>query len=150
VGDFPRDWFPVSDAEAFAAELRAECGDGHPLHGVQVEAFAQREGRDDVAFRLLGTDEIAQVHLTWKGTREESPNWPTTTLFESAAAWRSAVTTFTFGEKVMVSSIAPSEFRPGSTAWVVALPIPGHDLVTIEFADGSSVDVPPSLVANSD
>lgn len=48
-----------------------------------------------------------------------------------------------FGDEVRVVAGAPAEFRPGSDAWVVALPTPDRNLVVIEFEDGSGVEVPP-------
>ena len=47
-----------------------------------------------------------------------------------------------FGTEVTISTASPPEFRPGSRAWVVALPTAQCDLVTIEFEDGSSAAMP--------
>lgn len=52
----------------------------------------------------------------------------------------------TFGDDVVVVDAAPTEYRPGSHASVVGLPDERYPLVTIEFADGSSIGVPPHLV----
>jgi hypothetical protein len=52
-----------------------------------------------------------------------------------------------FGEEVVVVAAAPAEYRPGSRASVVGLPDERYPLVTIEFGDGSSIGVPPDLVA---
>jgi hypothetical protein len=53
---------------------------------------------------------------------------------------------FQFGEEIVVSPDADPRFRPGSKAWIVALAVPGRPLVTVEFEDGSSADVPPELI----
>jgi len=56
-------------------------------------------------------------------------------------------TELAFGIEVKVTAAAPREFRPGSRAWVVALPTELDHLVTIEFDDGSSVGVPADVLA---
>lgn len=56
---------------------------------------------------------------------------------------------FSFGEEVVVSATAPSRYRPGSRGWIVALALPERALVTVEFEDGSSVEVPPDLIDKS-
>lgn len=54
---------------------------------------------------------------------------------------------FNLGDEVFVSREAPSEWRPGSKAWVVGLAVPDRDFVTIEFEDGSSLELSPTLVS---
>lgn len=54
-----------------------------------------------------------------------------------------------YGEEVVVAPDAAPEFRPGSRAWVVALPTGRRNLVTIEFEDGTSVDAPPGSIGPS-
>jgi hypothetical protein len=54
-----------------------------------------------------------------------------------------------FGDEVVVSSRAPSQYRPGSRGWVVALSLPDRELVAIEFEDGSSIELPPDLIEKS-
>jgi hypothetical protein len=55
-----------------------------------------------------------------------------------------------FGEAVLVSPDAPERCRPGSRGWVVALPLPNRDLLTVEFEDGTSVEISPDLVEKSE
>jgi hypothetical protein len=65
--------------------------------------------------------------------------------------------TFDWGDLVSVASEAPLEYRPGSRAWIVGMhavdagsdvhpPGGGRKLYTIEFEDGSSVEVPVILL----
>jgi hypothetical protein len=56
------------------------------------------------------------------------------------------MTSPTWGDEVVVRKDAPSRYRPGSRAWVVGVGAVGVQLLTIEFDDGSSVDIPPTLV----
>lgn len=60
------------------------------------------------------------------------------------------MTELTFGDQVVVSAKAPIRYRPGSKGWVVALALPDRKLVTIEFEDGSSMDLPLDLVEKVD
>jgi hypothetical protein len=64
---------------------------------------------------------------------------------------------FDWGEEVRVSSVAPLDYRPGSKAWIVGMstaePTPASSApneeptsYTIEFEDGSSVQVPAALL----
>jgi hypothetical protein len=62
-------------------ELRAEIGEGHQLHGKELDAVAVLKGSDDVVVRVR--DEAADepvryvvVHLTFN-LRPEPPPWPT-------------------------------------------------------------------------
>jgi hypothetical protein len=52
----------------------------------------------------------------------------------------------TWGDEVVVSDAAPSKFKPGSRAWVVGLGTSERNLVTIEYEDGSSAEIPPELL----
>lgn len=68
--------------------------------------------------------------------------------------------TFDWGDVVRVTSDAPLDYRPGSKAWIVGMRTAGegaasqpvsserHTLYTIEFEDGSSVEVPGVLLLN--
>jgi hypothetical protein len=51
-----------------------------------------------------------------------------------------------FGDEVQVVEDAASEFRPGHRAWIVGLPTTDRNLLSIEFEDGSSIEVPPEIV----
>ena len=59
------------------------------------------------------------------------------------------VTEFSFGEEVVISATAAPRYRPGSRGWIVALALPERALVTVEFEDGSSLEVPPDLINKS-
>lgn len=76
----PAGWSRTSPerAHAFLDELRRELRWRHRLHGVALEAFADRDGAsDDVLFRLVDQpDRFAVVHLTWRGRTEISAEWP--------------------------------------------------------------------------
>ncbi len=54
------------------------------------------------------------------------------------------------GDEVRVAPDAGAEYRPGSRAWVVALASAGvvtrDGSVTVEFEDGSDMDVPVVLL----
>jgi len=65
--------------------------------------------------------------------------------------------TFDWGELVVVSADAPSEYRPGSKAWVVGMSANNESLgrgrlaslssvYMVEFEDGSSLEVPGTLL----
>jgi hypothetical protein len=54
-----------------------------------------------------------------------------------------------FGDAVVISPNASARFRPGASGWVVALHQQRRELLTIEFEDGTSVNVPPGLVEKS-
>jgi len=76
----PEGWFLTSadDARRLLDELQRELAPGHALSGVTLEPFADRGGaRDDVLFRRLDNPaRFAIVHLTWRGTTEPDPRWP--------------------------------------------------------------------------
>jgi len=75
-------------------ELAAECGPGHPLHAAQTVAVAERTDQDDVAFYLLASDAEQRwvvVHLTWKGSHEGRPEWPTVARFHTLAGLQCTV-----------------------------------------------------------
>src|SRR5437868_14416611 len=82
---------PPADSPAFLVELLLELKPGHPLFGLPVAPVARRYDQDDVLFEVLdGSGRVAEVHLTWAGGRERPP-WPSTSLFDSFAAWAAAV-----------------------------------------------------------
>jgi hypothetical protein len=56
---------------------------------------------------------------------------------------------FDFGDEVVVSPTAPSQCRPGSRGYIVALATPSSHLVTVEYEDGSSQNLPPDLVVKT-
>jgi hypothetical protein len=59
----------------------------------------------------------------------------------------------TWGDEVRINGDAPTEFRPGARAWAVGFrkdpADPAATLVTVEFEDGSSVEVTAGIVAPS-
>ncbi len=75
-------------AEPFAAELVRELGPEHPLFGRACAVIARAMPQDDVV--VVCGEEVAVVHLTWKGSREAFP-WPGVTFMPTAAAFESFV-----------------------------------------------------------
>jgi hypothetical protein len=71
---YPRD---AGEAAHLHAELQRELPPGHVLFGCVVEAFARRDGHDDVLFRWREPPgRFTVVHLTWRGEREVDARWP--------------------------------------------------------------------------
>lgn len=85
-------WYRLDDA-AVAAELGAQLGRevaaGHVLAGVAVTAIGRRDDCDDVLFRLAD-GRVAEVHLTWRRSRETEAHWPATAVFASWEDWARA------------------------------------------------------------
>lgn len=84
------EWLPPwepTDAD-FGVELAREVGPGHPLFDRPAVAVARRVDCDDVLFWLpAGPAALAVVHLTWRGKRERSPQWPAARMYASVAEW---------------------------------------------------------------
>jgi hypothetical protein len=54
--------------------------------GLSVIAIAKSRAQDDVLFRL--TDgQVAEVHLTGRGSQGPDQRWPRTTIYPSIDAW---------------------------------------------------------------
>lgn len=82
--DWPDGWTPLPEgAPNLEKELRREVSPGHPLFGRPASAVARNQ--DDVLYRIDGG--VAEVHLTWSGTREPPP-WPSTALYATLEEWR--------------------------------------------------------------
>ena len=70
----------------FEQELEREVCDSHVLAGQRVTALAQGGNGDDIVFFVHATPaRLAVVHLTYSRTRETSPDWPSTGMFDSIA-----------------------------------------------------------------
>jgi hypothetical protein len=83
-------WRPITQADecaALEAELRAELGSKHPLFGLSAIAIGRRDDQDDVVF-ALDDGRIAEVHLTWRRSREMDPSYPQTAIYPSLVHWR--------------------------------------------------------------
>ncbi len=81
-------WHAISPDYAAKAEseIHREMCSGHVLFGRSVTAIGYRQDRDDVLFHLgESAPSFAVVHLTYQ--REARPDWPSTTLFDTLAAW---------------------------------------------------------------
>ena len=79
-------WSPRS--AGLEIELEKEIGNGHPLHGKEAIAVGRRNDQDDVLFFLPNNSQpLAVVHLTWKGSTEQSPEWPRTKFYSSLEDW---------------------------------------------------------------
>jgi hypothetical protein len=89
LGRLERPYEPLSaeQAERFVEELRGEVGEGHVLHGVEVQFLARRAGYDDFLGFAPGLEAPwVGVHLTWLYARHgkaENPPWPSTFLYAS-------------------------------------------------------------------
>jgi len=88
-GEWPDGWRAPEKREvtAIESELRAEIGDGHTLYNQELKLIARRDDQDDVLV-VLQDGRVAKVHLTWRGSTERDPNWPTAEFFPDLAAWR--------------------------------------------------------------
>jgi hypothetical protein len=81
-------WHEVHGLQRVVDELKAEVGPKHPLFNVGVSVVARRADNDDYLFELQsGPDPFAVVHLTWTGTREHDPTYPSTEFFGSWNDW---------------------------------------------------------------
>lgn len=78
---FLEPWYPVDDDEKIALEkeFKKELHTDHILNGKQLTLIGRRCDQDDVLFSLIGSDEVAVVHLTWSG-RNESGRYPLTMI----------------------------------------------------------------------
>lgn len=89
---WPEPWYAVADGAERAVlegQLAAEVAPGHVLEGVAATLLARRDGSDDALFRLPD-GRVAEVHMTWRRTRETDPRWPRCAVFPSLAAWLAA------------------------------------------------------------
>jgi hypothetical protein len=68
--------------------LRNELSADHVLFGIPVTALAKRIDSDDVLFSTADPSKpFVVVHITWRGSAESDPIWPTTTIYESWQDW---------------------------------------------------------------
>lgn len=91
----PQGWEMVDKAgTAFALmrELQRETGnERHVLNNRdQAFAIARSIGSDDVLF-TLSDGRVAVVHLTWSGTSETDPIWPSTHVYDSILEFRQVI-----------------------------------------------------------
>lgn len=88
--DWLEPWYAIEAAEHaqwFAAELQQELSPGHPLYGTPVELLGRRDDREDFLFHLLdGSGRVAEVHLTFRGSKEPPP-YPVSRIYASLAEW---------------------------------------------------------------
>lgn len=84
-------WQPISERgrEAYEHELHLEIGLDHPLYGVKRRAIGRACHTDDVLLEILDhrLAEYAVVHLTFRGRREEDPQWPSVILYRDLEHW---------------------------------------------------------------
>lgn len=81
-------WRTINPAEKLNLEneLALEIGKGHILALYNYCAYARSSSNDDILFAVHrnGCDYgFAVVHLTWKGSPEDNPQWPTTTFYHT-------------------------------------------------------------------
>ena len=87
--DWLSPWYPVDDPKTCAVlerQLGLEIAPDHKLVGQTVRLIARREDTDDALF-ALEDGRIAEVHMTWRTSRETDPRWPATAIFPSLDAW---------------------------------------------------------------
>ena len=75
-----------SERDGLAAQLAKEIAVGHALDGERVILIARRTDTDDALFQLQD-GRVAEVHMTWRQTRETDPLWPATSIFPSLTEW---------------------------------------------------------------
>lgn len=75
-----------SERSGLETQLAREIAPGHVLEGVEVRLIARRQDTDDALF-ALADGRVAEVHLTWRRTRETNSRWPGTAVFESLEQW---------------------------------------------------------------
>jgi hypothetical protein len=86
---WPKPWAPIehaSERSLLEIELKRELGELHSLYGLPAVALARRHDRDNVLFEI-NDGRVAEIHLTWRKSRESDPRWPTTRIYESISTW---------------------------------------------------------------
>jgi hypothetical protein len=83
---FDAPWEAVDEGlgDRLLSELRSEVDDADLLAAGRLRVVARRMDRDDVLV-ALPEDRWAVVHLTWRGSTEPDPRYPSTTMFGSTA-----------------------------------------------------------------
>ncbi len=79
-------WQVVEESnESLVLELNKEISSSHKLAGVDFKSLAKCKSNDDVLFIGEKNNEefYVLVHLSWRGTTEENPEFPSFKLFES-------------------------------------------------------------------
>lgn len=62
--------------QALLVEYQLELPTVHPLHGVDIDVIAYRDGNDDILLKQTQeTDCVSVVHLTW-AMQKEFANFP--------------------------------------------------------------------------
>ncbi len=82
-------WYPTDDprdCSGLEGQLKREVSADHVLSGEAVRLLARRSDTDDALFELADV-RVAEVHLTWRRTRETDPRWPGTVIFRSLEEW---------------------------------------------------------------
>ncbi|GKW24318.1 hypothetical protein R0L47_07970 [Pectobacterium polonicum] len=69
--------------QALLAEYQLELPTVHPLHGVDIDVIAYRDGNDDILLKhIQEADRVSVVHLTW-AMQKEFANLPRMTFIGS-------------------------------------------------------------------
>lgn len=86
--DWLAPWYEADESERAGLEgqLSREIAPGHVLEAQDVRLIARRNDTDDALF-ALSDGRVAEVHLTWRRTRETDPLWPGTAIFASLDEW---------------------------------------------------------------
>ncbi len=78
-------WWDIMETpdigEAINIELKKELHRDHKLYNSEYEVLAKRQDNDEILVEL-NSGELAKVHLTWSGKREQR-NYPLTTFFRN-------------------------------------------------------------------
>jgi hypothetical protein len=84
----PAPWIEIDvyDDRPQEQELARELAPGHILENRAGRALMRRTDCDDVLFAVRNSAEVALVHLTWSGNREQ-PGFPHTRIFASMLDW---------------------------------------------------------------
>lgn len=91
---WPEQWREVNptDSPGLVRQLASEITTGHILFRAypiwnSVCAISRREDCNDVLFSLVGSLQVAEVHLVWGG-KSSSPDWPRTVIYQNLSDWR--------------------------------------------------------------
>lgn len=82
-------WYPVDDpvlCQGLERQLLLEIAAGHILERETLRLIARRDDTDDALFSLAD-GRVAEVHMTWRRSRETDPRWPATAVFASLDEW---------------------------------------------------------------
>lgn len=80
--EFLSPWMEMRNAKTLETELNKEIGKNHLLFEKGLEIIGKREDCDDVVCKILDSEKLAVVHLTWSGKEESNSKLPYTEIFD--------------------------------------------------------------------